>query len=665
MWRSILTDEDASKAKAEEEKNNSEYIVKYLEAENRRYKSELEISEYSKKSLIVKMNDLEKSKLVLQKELIKAKDGIRFETIAREGLAKKANTLEFENISLKEEKRQYLEENALSRRRLNEVAQALNLERSKRLKDIHEIDLLKRENYKLKLISEQSGEEALKANQSVIDKLQKTETVLELNESQKRVIDAQSEEISRLMSEILYLREELQRQLNISLTHETTNNQQREHEKKLDQEIWRLRKEILNQAHSQSQKSAAFRSLPSDHMHTTVFDSYSSSDYLDNNETLSSPGGDSITVTKNYKDKKNVADGLHDPFSKYSRTTWPSTASIDTYDQDGSVAQLLHQDSITVTSSFPWIQSKHNSGPPHSPAASATTQLQQQQPSVLSSPSTKSLGIDPLDFLFPTTDGSGGQRSFQILTGKPTSEMSVQDPGYAQHPSQKQGGVRGGDRRRGDDAENSRDMNTLYKSTSSLGTSKDGGGTNRKSKRSGDVPFKAGSEQALSTQSSLMEIANKMKPQKRAAAVSRNLTVSIITSNSTFTSQEETVTTSGVTRSRDRRSASVANDRRHDRLSVRGNSSQGSPEPTPQHHPVRDPSSSIRTNRYRTMYVGTGLGLKQSQLTAYEPSPLLGGSTRQMLERILAKHDEEKRGALLAPQAVDELVESTAGEVVV
>ena len=149
-------------------------------------------------------------------------------------------------------------------------------------------------------------------------------------------------------------------------------------------------------------------------MHTTVFDSYSSSDYLDNNETLSSPGGDSITVTKNYKDKKNVADGLHDPFSKYSRTTWPSTASIDTYDQDGSVAQLLHQDSITVTSSFPWIQSKHNSGPPHSPAASATTQLQQQQPSVLSSPSTKSLGIDPLDFLFPTTDGSGGQRSFQI-----------------------------------------------------------------------------------------------------------------------------------------------------------------------------------------------------------------------------------------------------------
>ena len=62
MWRSILTDEDASKAKAEEEKNNSEYIVKYLEAENRRYKSELEISEYSKKSLIVKMNDLEKSK---------------------------------------------------------------------------------------------------------------------------------------------------------------------------------------------------------------------------------------------------------------------------------------------------------------------------------------------------------------------------------------------------------------------------------------------------------------------------------------------------------------------------------------------------------------------------------------------------------------------------
>lgn len=266
MWNSFLEDEtDQPKKKnlTAEEEDSKESLIKFLSAENYRYRTEIDALELSKQSAIFKYAECEKSRQALLHDLQKAKDELKFEVMAREGITKRANTFEFENFGLKDNVQLLLGDQSLNQQRMKALEKDLSLERMKRLKDLHEIDLLKKSNAELVKNRLDAESDMRNAQMSLIEKLQKTETVLCANESQKRLLEAESEEIHLLTSENTSLKE------NISHLYDECQKQRREIEewkgkcKSLDNEVKRLHGEIVNGNILQGDRSRAFNPLPS------------------------------------------------------------------------------------------------------------------------------------------------------------------------------------------------------------------------------------------------------------------------------------------------------------------------------------------------------------------------------------------------------------------
>ena len=297
MWHSLISDEGATAAKLAEELKKNEFVIDYLTTENRKFKSELEVLDFSKKSLILKLNDSEKSRLSLAKDLKRAREEVKYETIAREGMVKKANIYEFENLSLKDEKKSLVEHQTDIERRIKLLEAALSLERARRLRDIHEIDMLKNKCEELERTSRLAEGEVKDTNKILIDRLQKTESIIEVNVSLRKVIDAQSEEMHNLMIEIEVLRGEQHRLHETLRQHEATIADLSRQNASLDAEVWRLRKEVVLEAGGQTQRSRAFHPKPSTSTSTSELESMLSKvSYMDDlvdfsveNELRSSP----------------------------------------------------------------------------------------------------------------------------------------------------------------------------------------------------------------------------------------------------------------------------------------------------------------------------------------------------------------------------------------
>eukprot|EP01041_Mallomonas_annulata_P008041 gene8041-16479_t len=266
MWNNLIEDEAklrAAKQAAEDELIRAEGMNKFLLQENQKMRSDLEILEYTKTSNTLKLSEAEKAKQALTKELQKSRDELKYELMARDGMVRKTNTFEFENLGLKDEKKNLLDSQKLSHQRIKDLESALNDERVKRLRDMHEIDILRRQNANLSQKETAAEEDARNAHISVLQKLERTEVILSQNESQQMILNAQSEEMSNLMAEVTSLTEDRQR------LHSELQSLQRamadkiRHNDQLQEEVWRLRKEIVMSSTGQSQLSRAYNPLAS------------------------------------------------------------------------------------------------------------------------------------------------------------------------------------------------------------------------------------------------------------------------------------------------------------------------------------------------------------------------------------------------------------------
>ena len=105
-------------------------------------------------------------------------------------------------MGLREDKANFVKEQTIDKSRLAELQHALNEERSKRLKDMHENERLKVVNETLETKCSSLEVEALEANTKLLEKIQKLETATLLNESKSRVISSQSIDLNHLSDDL-------------------------------------------------------------------------------------------------------------------------------------------------------------------------------------------------------------------------------------------------------------------------------------------------------------------------------------------------------------------------------------------------------------------------------------------------------------------------------
>jgi hypothetical protein len=242
MW-SGLVDKNSQKY-TNEEIERLKAASELLHAENEKLRLEIDSFTKGRQLLLERLQEQEKVKQNVQKELLKCQTNLKFEIKAREGLAKRMNIHEYEATKYKEECFNQREELSTLRYRVKDLEYRLNQERSKRLRDLHETDLLRKRNNELESLGAHAEKQALEATQSLHDKLEKLEVVMQQNESQKRIITSMTGEILILNSEMASLKEDLKRALEGKYRHENTISTKTREMEGLEREVSKLRREV-------------------------------------------------------------------------------------------------------------------------------------------------------------------------------------------------------------------------------------------------------------------------------------------------------------------------------------------------------------------------------------------------------------------------------------
>jgi hypothetical protein len=106
----------------------------FLRGEKKKVDEKLKMANGRIEELLAALKDAEAVRLDLQKNLHKVTQDKKFEKIAADGIAKKAQIHEYENGTLKGERKTLLAESAMNRKRVKELELALNDTRAKYLK---------------------------------------------------------------------------------------------------------------------------------------------------------------------------------------------------------------------------------------------------------------------------------------------------------------------------------------------------------------------------------------------------------------------------------------------------------------------------------------------------------------------------------------------------
>ena len=216
-----------------------------LQIENEQLRVERDSLTISRKTLQEQLLDKEKERQLLIKKLNKMEINLSLEKKARDGISKKVNKFEYEMLNYKDECNNMKEELSMLRIKVQELTYNLNQERAKRLRDIHEMDILKRKNLELEASNSTYGKENMAAQKSLYEKLEKMDTVMNQNESQKRIISSMSAEVNVLNAEIANVKEDLRRSKEIKYKYEKSISLKDREKEKLETEVFRLRKELI------------------------------------------------------------------------------------------------------------------------------------------------------------------------------------------------------------------------------------------------------------------------------------------------------------------------------------------------------------------------------------------------------------------------------------
>mmetsp|Transcript_14983 Transcript_14983/g.24799 ORF Transcript_14983/g.24799 Transcript_14983/m.24799 type:complete len:471 (-) Transcript_14983:678-2090(-) len=253
-----------------------------LEVENEQLRVEKDSLLNSRKALKENVLEKEQARQALLKKLNKSEINLKLEVKARDGISKKVNKFEYEMLNYKDECANMKEELGMLRVKVQELTYNLNQERAKRLRDIHEMDILKRRNVELEAENSVFSKDHLAAQTSLYEKLEKMDTVMTHNESQKRVIASMGSEVNALNSEVAMVKEDLRRSQEAKYSFEQSLSMKDRQREQLETEVFRLRKELIgfSGTHGQKQKAFELSGVPRTAMNSAL--------------TLGSPGGGSF-----------------------------------------------------------------------------------------------------------------------------------------------------------------------------------------------------------------------------------------------------------------------------------------------------------------------------------------------------------------------------------
>ena len=200
----------------------------------------------------------------LHKTINSLKVTLKIEKKASDGLNKKAQTLDIEVKLLKEERTTLIEEQIMNRKRVADLEKKLLDDRSKRLQNIHENDILRKRCAKLEARNKVCEDDTRKSAAELLVKVEKLQNATEIMDKQKRTIETQGAEMLDLNRELTMLKEAQK-----SMTEEVLKLERRlaNYKKERDtfeQENFRLRREMVSTANASGSigsKASAFDSF--------------------------------------------------------------------------------------------------------------------------------------------------------------------------------------------------------------------------------------------------------------------------------------------------------------------------------------------------------------------------------------------------------------------
>lgn len=282
-------------------------ILNEYETANAQLKQEINSATVINETNTKKILEKEQENRLLQRKIKSLESAIKFDKIAADGIAKKFHLLEGEVEGLKYSKTTLTASLAEYKTKTTEYELILNNDRAKRLKLMHENENLVRKTMEYEARSTELYGDSVEARTKLLEKLQQFESMLAMNESQKRIIESQSQEILSLSKEVLALKEKIVQQNQHILSQERVSAGINKTVDVLQQEIYRLRKEIItsHSGHSNTAVSAAFSTASSARLTNKISTSLLSMSSVAGNISHSRP----VSKASNTSNNSTISEG--------------------------------------------------------------------------------------------------------------------------------------------------------------------------------------------------------------------------------------------------------------------------------------------------------------------------------------------------------------------
>ena len=241
-----------------EELERLKRVIREYEAENVRLRDERDVAQNTYEGVLEGKEHAQKEKNELHKKINSLKQQLMIEKKASEGLTKKAGMLDIDLKLHKEERKSLVDEQILNRRKVADLEKKLLDDRAKRLRNIHENDILRKRNLELEARNKICEVETKKASEDLLVKIQKLQSATELVDKQRRTIEAQGAEMLELNREITTLKEAMKSMTDDFLKLERRSAAFKKDRDEFEHENFRLRREMVTTASSTSRRAAAF-----------------------------------------------------------------------------------------------------------------------------------------------------------------------------------------------------------------------------------------------------------------------------------------------------------------------------------------------------------------------------------------------------------------------
>ncbi len=232
--------------------------IDYLKKDNTDLKKKITDARNYIEELLESLRDAESVRQKHVHDFHKLEQEAKFDKIAADGIAKKAQLHEFENSNFKAERKTLIESQQRDRKRVKELELALNDVRSRHIKVVHENEILQREKNELISAAAIAEKKNIEAQKSLLEKLQLVTTLENINASQKRVIDSQGGEMNSMHVELTVMKEDMKALTQTISMQESTIAEKSLDSELLEHQVSKLKKSVMDVAHNASERSLAY-----------------------------------------------------------------------------------------------------------------------------------------------------------------------------------------------------------------------------------------------------------------------------------------------------------------------------------------------------------------------------------------------------------------------